>query len=133
MEYDLLIAEVHMSGNEELGLVRAARFYAPNLPVILFTAYPSLSSAITSIQLRVAAYLVKPVEFSTLIQHVRTSIAENRASRCKENLAERSMVYTWAMEEAIQILDDTRSAFKSRRLSGLRRKLERLLASGYTE
>jgi DNA-binding NtrC family response regulator len=132
-EYDLLIAEIQMPGNEELELVRAARFFAPNMPVIIFTAYPSLPSAIASIQLRVTAYLVKPVEFSTLVQHVKTNIAGYHAFKRKETFVERTMVFTWAIEETIQVLADTRNSFKSRRLSGLRRKLERLLASGRTE
>jgi len=133
IEYDLLIAETQIPGNEELELAQAARFIAPNMPVMIFTAYPSLPSAVASIQLRVTAYLIKPVEPSTLLQHVKTSIADHRVFKRKEILAERSMVFTWAIEETIQILADTRSAFKSRRLSGLRRKLERLLSSGCTE
>ena len=133
IEYDLLITEVRMSGHDDLELVRAAGFYAPNMPVIILTAHPSLASAITATHLRVGAYLVQPVETSTLLQHVRTGIADHRALKHKEILAERSMVFTWAVEETIQILADTQRAFKSRRLSGLRRKLERIVASGCTE
>jgi DNA-binding NtrC family response regulator len=132
-DYDLLIAEIRMPGNEALELFHAASQYAPGMPAIVLTAHPSLQTAIDSIQLPVTAYLIKPVQPSVLIQNVRTSIADYQAFKRKKALVERTIVYTWAIEETIQILADTRSSFKSRRLSGLRRKLERLLASGRTE
>jgi DNA-binding NtrC family response regulator len=74
-KYDLLIAEIAMPGNEGLELVRAAQRLAPGWPVIIYTGHPSLRSAIASRQLSVLSYLIKPVQFSVLLFHVRVSIA----------------------------------------------------------
>src|SRR5512133_303365 len=80
-EYDLLITEIKLSGNEDLELVWFVNRHAPAMPVIIYTGQPSLHSAITSIQLSVAAYLVKPIPFSVLLQHVKTSIDRQRHLR----------------------------------------------------
>ena len=61
--YDLLIADIKMPGNAELEFIKALPRIADGIPVILVTAYPTLMTAIQSIQLRVAAYLVKPIDF----------------------------------------------------------------------
>jgi DNA-binding response OmpR family regulator len=76
--YDLVIADIKMPGNPELQVVRAIPEITEGLPVILVTGYPSVCSAIQSIQLPVAAYLVKPFEFSDLRQEVRKAIREYR-------------------------------------------------------
>jgi response regulator RpfG family c-di-GMP phosphodiesterase len=131
--FDLLITETQMPGNEDLELIRTMNRYAPGMPAIILTAYPSLGSAIASVHLPVTAYLAKPVQPSLLFQHAKTSIANYQAFKRTEAFAGRTFIYAEAIEETIQILSDTRSSFKSRRLSGLRRKLEQLLAGGRTE
>lgn len=73
-EYDLLIADIRMPGNPELELILDLPKIAAELPVILVTGYPSLRSAIQSVQLPVAAYLVKPFEFDELLAQVQVSI-----------------------------------------------------------
>jgi DNA-binding NtrC family response regulator len=127
--YDLLITEIQMPGNEALELVKATSGSTPLMPVIIFSAHPSLESAIASIQLPVTAYLVRPVQPSVLLQHVRMSIADYKVSRSREALLEHTMVFIWAIEETIQVLTSTRSSFKSKRLASLRRKLEQILAA----
>ncbi len=72
-EYDLLIADINMPGNPELELIGEVRRLAVGLPVILVTGYPSTKTAIQAVQLAVVSYLVKPFEFSTLRELVRTS------------------------------------------------------------
>ncbi len=76
--YDLLIADIKMPGNTHLELIEAMPDTAEGVPVILVTGYPSLDSAITSIKLPVAAYLVKPIDFEELLSHVRTSIEQSK-------------------------------------------------------
>jgi DNA-binding NtrC family response regulator len=128
-EFDLLIAEIHMPGNEDLELVQAAAHFAEGMPVILFASDPCLPSAISSVHLPVTAYLIKPVQPSVLLHHVKASIANYQAYKQREVFAERTIVFTWAIEETIRVLESTRSSFKSKTLAALRRKLERLIAS----
>ena len=79
--YDLLIADIKMPGNPQLELIRDLPNTAEGMPVVLVTGYPSLKSAIQSIQLPVVAYLVKPVDFSELLARVQTSIEKFRVYR----------------------------------------------------
>jgi FixJ family two-component response regulator len=79
--YNLLIADIHMPGNPELELVRDISKIAEGMPVILVTGYPSVNSAIDSINLSVSAYMVKPVEFNELLEHVKSSIERSLTYR----------------------------------------------------
>lgn len=142
-EYDLLITEIKLSGNEDLELVWFVNQHAPEIPVIIYTGRPSLHSAITSIQLSVAAYLVKPVPFAVLLQHVKTSIDRRRRLMRTSSPDEVSFSgqdeltqikrLTSAIQETIEVLRSTRSAFKSKKLAALRRKLERLIVNDQPE
>ncbi len=76
--YDILIADIHMPGNSELELVKELTKIAEGMPVILVTGNPSLETATQSIQLPVAAYMDKPVEFETLLLQVKNSINKYR-------------------------------------------------------
>lgn len=132
-EYDLVIAEIQIPGQEGTELIQAIEWHAPGMPVIIHTAYPSLQSAIASIQLPVTAYLVKPVQPEVLLQYVDMSIVNYKASKRKESLLERTMIFTWAIEDTIQVLESTRSAFKSQKLAALRRQLEQILEGEQNE
>ncbi len=79
--YDLLIADINMPGNLELELVKELPKISEGMPVILVTGNPSLDSAIKSIKLTVAAYMVKPLEFKELLAQVKISIERYRAYR----------------------------------------------------
>ncbi len=72
--YDLLIADIKMQGNSDLEFIKALPQIAGEMPVILVTGYPSLNSAIESIQLPVVAYLVKPFELNELLVRVKDII-----------------------------------------------------------
>ncbi len=72
--YGLLIADIKMQGNADLEFIKALPKIAEGMPVILVTGYPSLNSAIESIQLPVVAYLVKPFELNELLERVKNVI-----------------------------------------------------------
>jgi FixJ family two-component response regulator len=77
-EYGLLIADMKMPGNSDLELVREISRLAQGLPVILITGYPSMRSAIESVKLPIVAYLVKPVDFSELLENVVAAIERSK-------------------------------------------------------
>jgi excisionase family DNA binding protein len=58
--YDLLIADLKMPGLDGLTVVREARRYNSELPVIIITGYSTESSAIEAANLGVSGYLTKP-------------------------------------------------------------------------
>lgn len=79
--FDLLIADIRMPGNSGLQLVKEVQGSLPGLPVILVTGAPSLESAISSVQLPVAAYLTKPLDLESFYRHVDRCIAKSTTRR----------------------------------------------------
>lgn len=76
---DLLVADIRMPGNFNLELVHLAKT-APRPPaVILMTGFPTLETAITSVRLKIDAYLVKPFAFGELLSEVERALRERRA------------------------------------------------------
>ena len=70
--YDLVIADIKMPGNADLGFIRQLSQLSDTLSVILVTGHPSIASAIQSVELPVVAYLVKPFDFQELLAKVRS-------------------------------------------------------------
>ncbi|KPL00997.1 MAG: hypothetical protein AMJ91_02045 [candidate division Zixibacteria bacterium SM23_73_3] len=195
-EYDLLIADIKMPGNPELEFIQDVPQIAEGMPVILVTGYPSLTTAIQSIQLPVVAYLVKPIDFDELLALAKRSIKNFRVYRAVRSIDQRlqnwlgdlagteevlksapgytssapvdaflKLTYrnvvgalsdmkhltealalqageqeachllncpklttlTNALKETIDVLEETKTAFKSKKLGELRGKLESLL------
>jgi excisionase family DNA binding protein len=58
--YDLLIADLKMPGMDGLTVIREAKRYKTDLPVIIITGFSTESSAIEAVNLGVAGYLTKP-------------------------------------------------------------------------
>jgi DNA-binding NtrC family response regulator len=198
-QYDLLISDLEMPGNEDLALVRHVAEKAGGLPIIIITGFPSTGSAIASIELPVSAYLLKPVRFEELLGRVRAAVsrfrsyqtmrrAEERLTSWREDFGHIAQVQETAgavkagsgvdaflaltlrnvmgsltdleamgqaltgkevtgqpcqlincprgaqlqaaVRETIQVLEETKSAFKSKTLASLRQKLELLLEHG---
>lgn len=187
--YDLLITDLEMPGNADLQLVRGIGEQSGGLPVIILTGYPSVRSAVASIELPVAAYLTKPVAFDELLGKVRLAVSRYRSyqtmhrteARLKEmqqqfadvavtrdatavdtflaltlrnvmgsltDLQQLSRALTHApvtgtpcqllncprgaqlqaaVKETVDVLEETKGAFKSKTLGELRRRLELLL------
>jgi DNA-binding response OmpR family regulator len=87
--YDALIADIQMPRNPELRVVREARNIDSHMGVILVTGYPTIDTAIRSVELSVAAYLTKPVDGDELFGHVQTTIANCRKQRTVSSVHER--------------------------------------------
>jgi DNA-binding NarL/FixJ family response regulator len=87
--YDLLIADIKMPGDSELGLIRNMPDLAQRMPVILVTGHPWLGSAIESVRLGVKAYLVKPLDFEELLQEVRVAIGCSQSYRSIQEIKQR--------------------------------------------
>ena len=87
--YDLLIADIKMPGDSELGLIRNMPGLAEGMPIILVTSHPWLGSAIESVRLGVKAYLVKPFDFEELLQEVRVAIGCSQSYRSIQEMKQR--------------------------------------------
>ena len=189
-QYDLLITDLEMPGNADLQLVRDVGEKSGGLPVIILTGYPSVRSAVASIELPVAAYLTKPVSFPLLLEKVQKAVArfrsyqamqrtEDRLRRMRQEIGDaqsvaqdgnaidvflaltlrnvmgsltdlqqlsralnsapsgqnpcqllncpRGIQLQQAVKDTVDVLEETKGAFKSKTLADLRRRLELLL------
>lgn len=190
-EFDLLITDLEMPGNADLRVLREVADRGDSLPVIVLTGYPSTRSAMACIELPVAAYLTKPVDFPQLLEKARMAVTRFRSYRAMQQAELR--LRTWreefshlhaaapvggspidvfltltlrnvmgsltdleqlsralnnqevahnpcqlmncprgaqlqaAVQETVTVLEETRTAFKSKTLGDLRHKLELLL------
>src|SRR5438876_4952835 len=74
--YDLLIADLKMPGMDGLAVIREAKRYKPDLPVIIITGFSSESSAIEAVNLGVAGYLTKPFRVPQVLAAAARALGE---------------------------------------------------------
>lgn len=89
----LLIADIRMPGMDGVKLAERALALDPDLAVIMLTAVRDPETAVTSMKLGAADYLMKPVELNVLAQSV-----ERAVRRRAENLYRRKLE-GWMREE----------------------------------
>lgn len=73
-DFDLVIADIKMPGNANLEWIRELSEANTRIPVILSTGYPSVETAVASLNLFVIEYLIKPFEFSTLENAIQKAL-----------------------------------------------------------
>ena len=105
-KYDLLIADIKMPGNPDLELIQDLPNIADGMPAILVTGYPSQRSAIQSIQLPVAAYLVKPIDFEELLAQVKAAIEKSRLYQAVVSTKQRLQYWQKGLADLEQVLKD---------------------------
>ena len=78
--FDLVLSDLNMPGNAQLELLREGRTQWPEVPLIVITGVPSLPTAIESLRLGIADYLLKPVGYRDLLSSIRRTLG-TRAER----------------------------------------------------
>ena len=74
--YDLLIADLKMPGMDGLTVIREARRYKADLPVIIITGFSTESSAIDAVNLGVSGYLTKPFRVPQVLAAAAKALGE---------------------------------------------------------
>ena len=74
--YDLLIADLKMPGMDGLSLIREAKRFRTDLPVIIITGFSTESSAIEAVNLGVAGYLTKPFRVPQVLAAAAKALGE---------------------------------------------------------
>ena len=74
--YDLLIADLKMPGMDGLAVIREAKRYKADLPVIIITGFSTESSAIEALNLGVAGYLTKPFRVPQVLAAAAKALGE---------------------------------------------------------
>jgi DNA-binding NtrC family response regulator len=80
--FDLILSDLNMPGNLKFELLKEGRQKYSHIPMIIITGVPSVPSAIESVKLGIADYLLKPVKLDDLLVAVQRAIEgnESRAS-----------------------------------------------------
>jgi two-component system response regulator HydG len=78
---DVLVTDLRMPDLDGLALLDAARAAAPDVPVIVMTAYGAIDSAVESIRKGAYHYLTKPFKLDELIVFVERALAERALRR----------------------------------------------------
>jgi excisionase family DNA binding protein len=74
--YDLLIADLKMPGLDGLSVIREAKRYKADLPVIIITGFSTESSAIEAVNIGVAGYLTKPFRVPQVLAAAAKALGE---------------------------------------------------------
>jgi len=74
--YDLLIADLKMPGMDGLTVIREAKRYKNDLPVIIITGFSTEQSAIEAVNLGVAGYLTKPFRVPQVLAAAAKALGE---------------------------------------------------------
>jgi DNA-binding response OmpR family regulator len=107
-QFDLVIADINMPGNAQLELVKKLHGSALNIPIILVTGYPTIITAIESLQLPILAYLVKPFEINELDKFIQLGLKQSRTNLGIEEM--RNRLKSWDNDlERLQDSTDTAS------------------------
>ena len=74
--YDLLIADLKMPGMDGLTVIREAKRYKADLPVIIITGFSNEASAIEAVNLGVSGYLTKPFRVPRVLAAASKALGE---------------------------------------------------------
>jgi DNA-binding NtrC family response regulator len=98
--FDLLLTDVRMPRVGGVDLVRAARERDPEAVILVFTAYPSIESAIEAMKLGANDYIAKPFLPDDLLR-VASRLLEERRLRGENQLLERHLERDYGFEEIL--------------------------------
>ncbi len=88
-EYDVLVSDIKMPGNDQLELIQKVQEIAPGIRTILVTGYPSAETAIKSIKLPVTEYLAKPFEYEDLQAAIKSAASTSKSYKVLKNSKQR--------------------------------------------
>ncbi len=74
--FDLVITDLKMPGVDGMTLIRDARRFLPQLPIIIITGYSTEASAIEAINLGVNGYLTKPFRVPKVLSAAAKALGE---------------------------------------------------------
>ena len=86
LPFDLAFLDIRMPDINGLKALRTIHAQYPDLPVVLFTAQPDLSSAVEALREGAVDYLLKPLEPKALIQRIQAILERSEKERRKREL-----------------------------------------------
>ncbi len=74
----VLVSDIRMPGGSGLDLIAKIKELAPNLPIIIMTAFSDLDSAVSAFQRGAFEYLPKPFDISKAIELIQRAVEESQ-------------------------------------------------------
>ena len=84
--FDLVYLDIRLPDMNGLAVLKVIHAKFPDLPVVLFTAQPDLTSAIEAVREGAADYLLKPLKPQALIDRTETILALQEKQRRKHKI-----------------------------------------------
>ncbi len=84
--FDLVYLDIRMPDMSGLKALQLIHTQDPELPVVLFTAQPDLSSAVEAVREGAADYLLKPLQPKMLVERTRTILAQGKKDKRKREI-----------------------------------------------
>jgi excisionase family DNA binding protein len=75
-QYDLLVTDLKMPGVDGLSVIREAKRYRSDMPVIIITGYSTEANAIEAVNLGVTGYLTKPFRVPRVLAAAAKALGE---------------------------------------------------------
>lgn len=77
-EFDVLISDINMPANDDLSLLKEIRKLESAPAVILVTGYPSVDTAVRSMEESVFAYKIKPFDIEQFLKTLDSAVRHQR-------------------------------------------------------
>ncbi|MCQ9208927.1 MAG: response regulator [Omnitrophica bacterium] len=84
---DIVMLDIKMPGIDGLKLLKAMKTVAPDVEVVLVTAYPSTKSAIEAMQYGAYDYVIKPFDKNRIEEVVRKGIIRRTQRKLERGMA----------------------------------------------
>ncbi len=81
--FDVVLSDISMPGMTGIDVLRSAREWDLDVPIILVTGNPTIESAVQAVEHGALRYLIKPVDPADLVQAVRRAAMLGRIARLK--------------------------------------------------
>ena len=83
---DVILSDVSMPDLDGIGLLRLVRERTPDLPVLLMTGMPDMSTAVKAVEYGAREYLLKPVELARVVSSVEQAVTAHRAAAVRRHI-----------------------------------------------
>lgn len=102
--FDLVFLDIRLPGGMDgLEVLKQVHDRHPQMPVILFTGYASLQTAMDAIRLGASDYLIKPVSPEILLERAQAVIAQQAIQRRRREIQEQIA----ALQEELRLLENS--------------------------
>ena len=84
---DVMLLDFRMPGMDGKGVLQAAKYLDPDLPIIMITGYADITNAVEMMKAGVYDYLAKPFDNKDVVRIVQRAVAERNLKEKSRNLS----------------------------------------------